>query len=75
MTKFKIIAAALALSIPGAAFAAAGCCAGMACCKEGTDCCKDKDGKSCCDGMKKDAGGKDAPDKHAAHDMSKMDKK
>lgn len=73
MTKFKIIAAAMALSIPGAAFAAAGCCAGMACCKDGADCCKD--GKSCCDGMMKDAAGKDAAAAHAGHDMPGMNTK
>ena len=73
MTKFKIIAAAIALSIPGVAFAAADCCAGMACCKDGADCCED--GKSCCADMKKEATGKDASDAHAGHDMAKMDKK
>jgi hypothetical protein len=71
MTKFKIIAAAIALSVPGVALAAASCCAGMACCKEGADCCKD--GK-CFDGMKNDAG-KDAAGGHAGHDMPGMDNK
>ncbi len=41
MTKFKLIGAALALSLSGAAFATgASLCADMACCKEGADCCK-----------------------------------
>lgn len=42
MTKFKLIAAALAMLVPAAAFAAdAGCCCGAdkACCKDGADCC------------------------------------
>lgn len=42
MTKFKLIGAALALTLPTAAFAAdAGCCCGAdkACCKDGADCC------------------------------------
>jgi hypothetical protein len=42
MTKFKLIAAALAMLVPAAAFAAdAGCCCGAdkACCKGGADCC------------------------------------
>ncbi len=42
MTKFKMIAAALALLVPAAAFAAdAGCCCGAdkTCCKDGADCC------------------------------------
>ncbi|KQN26044.1 hypothetical protein ASE86_07730 [Sphingomonas sp. Leaf33] len=75
MTKFKIIAVAIALSIPSVAIAAAGCCTGMACCKDDADCCKDKGGKCCCDDMKKEATGRDASDPHAAHDMSKMGNK
>ena len=71
MTKFKIIAAAIALSVPGVALAAAGCCAGMACCKDGADCCKE--GKSCCESVKNDAAGKDAAGGHAGHDMPGMD--
>ncbi|HEX8382903.1 MAG TPA: hypothetical protein VF592_05945 [Sphingomonas sp.] len=40
MTKFKLIGAALALTLSTAAGAvAADCCADMACCKEGADCC------------------------------------
>lgn len=65
MTKIKLIGAAIALSLSGAAFAAgAGCCADMACCKDGGDCCKSKDGKAadCCAKMKGDA----------KHDMSGM---
>lgn len=66
MTKFKLIGAALALAIPGVAFAAdAGCCgADKTCCKDGSDCCK----KDCCADMKK--GGD-----HTGHDMSGMQKK
>ncbi len=75
MTKFKIIAAAIALSIPGVAIAAAGCCTGMACCKDDADCCKDKSGKCCCGDMKQEATGKDAPNPNAGHDMSNMGKK
>lgn len=69
MTKFKLIGAALALAIPGVAFAAGSCCADMACCKDGADCCKDKDGKKgdCCAGMKDGKHGD-----HASHDMSGM---
>ena len=69
MTKFKLIGAALALAIPGVAFAAGSCCADMACCKDGADCCKDKDGKKgdCCAGMKDGKHGD-----HAGHDMSGM---
>ena len=66
MKTIKIIGAALALTISGAASAAAAdCCKDMACCKEGADCCKEKDGKKsdCCHDMKK--GGD-----HAGHDMS-----
>jgi len=72
MTKFKLIGAALALAIPGVAFAAGSCCADMACCKDGADCCKDKDGKKddCCAGMKDGKHGD-----HAGHDMSGMQKK
>jgi hypothetical protein len=55
MNTLKIIGAALALTVAGAAAAAtADCCKDMACCKEGADCCQD---------MKK--GGD-----HAGHDMS-----
>lgn len=64
MKTIKIIGAALALTISGAAAAAtADCCKDMACCKEGADCCKDGKQSDCCHGMKK--GGD-----HAGHDMS-----
>ena len=66
MTKLKLVGAALALSLPGAAFAAS-CCADMTCCKEGADCCKEGK-KDCCADMKK--GGD-----HAGHDMSGTPKK
>lgn len=66
MTKFKLIGAALALTLSSVAFAAGACCADTACCKDGADCCKD--GKAdCCVNMK---GGD-----HAGHDMSGTPKK
>ena len=45
MSKFKIIAAALALSMPGLAVAADSCCGDAA------ECCRDRDGANpdCCD--------------------------
>ena len=63
MTKLKLIGAAFALVIPGAAFAAS-CCADMACCKEGADCCEEKDAAKadCCADMKSKGGD------HAGHD-------
>jgi hypothetical protein len=64
MKKISIIAAALALGVPAAAYAA-DCCKGMACCKDGTKCCeeKDKGGKSCCDEKKHhDHAGQGGPD-------------
>ena len=41
MSKFKLIGAAVALTISSAALAAtaADCCQDMACCKDGADCC------------------------------------
>lgn len=42
MIEIKLMAAALAMLVPAAAFAAdAGCCCGAdkACCKDGADCC------------------------------------
>lgn len=57
MSKFKLIGAAVALTISSAAFAAtaADCCPDMACCKDGADCCdhgtKAKEA-DCCDHAK-----------------------
>ena len=66
MKKFSIIAAAIALSVPVAAFAAD-------CCAEGTECCKDKDKhehkKPCCankDEHKHEASPYDAHHSHHA---------
>lgn len=40
MTTFKLIGAAIALTVSSAAFAAgATCCVDLACCKDGADCC------------------------------------
>lgn len=62
MKTLKILGAALALTVSGAASAAAAdCCKDMACCKDGADCCKDGK-KDCCPEHK---GGD-----HAGHDMS-----
>lgn len=58
MTKIKLIGAALALAIPGVAFAAGSCCADMACCKDGADCC--------------DHGDKAKGGDHAGHAMPNM---
>ena len=45
MSKFKLIGAAVALTLSSTAFAAtaADCCPDMTCCKEGADCCDHAD--------------------------------
>lgn len=72
MIKFKLISAAVALTLSSGAFAAvANCCADMACCKDGADCCdKAKGAKAkadCCD-----KAGKAKHADHAGHAMPTM---